>query len=68
MPVGSTWLKLKSAHLAVSASTAAYPMKPSVIREVNAWQAHRNDQRRTIEWTFTRQDADRKMSKHYVSS
>jgi DDE superfamily endonuclease len=40
----------------------------TLIREVKAWQQHRNDQRRTIEWTFTRQDADRKMGKHYVSS
>jgi hypothetical protein len=36
-------------------------------REVNAWQRRRNAERRCIEWTFTRQDADRKMSRHYVS-
>ncbi len=35
--------------------------------EVNAWQAARNAQRRTIEWKFTRQDADRKLGRHYVS-
>jgi hypothetical protein len=34
--------------------------------EVAAWQAERNAQRRTIEWKFTRQDADRKLSRHYV--
>ena len=28
--------------------------------EVAAWQRHRNDQRKIFEWTFTRQDADRK--------
>lgn len=39
-----------------------------MIREVNAWQKHRNSQRCTIDWTFTRHDADRKMGKHYVSS
>ena len=36
-------------------------------REVNAWQRRRNAERRCIEWTFNRQDADRKMSRHYVS-
>lgn len=36
-------------------------------REVNAWQRKRNNERRCIEWTFTRQDADRKLSRHYVS-
>ena len=35
--------------------------------EVAAWQRERNAQRRTIEWKFTRQDADRKLGRHYVS-
>jgi hypothetical protein len=34
--------------------------------EVDAWQADRNEQRRTIERKFTRQDADRKIARHYV--
>jgi hypothetical protein len=38
-----------------------------VTREVSAWQQRRYTQRRGIEWTFTRQDADRKLSRHYVS-
>jgi len=39
----------------------------TMISEVAAWQRHRNIERRGIEWTFTRQDADRKLAKHYVS-
>lgn len=35
--------------------------------EVDAWQQARNAERRTIEWSFTRQDADRKLGRHYVS-
>lgn len=35
--------------------------------EVDAWQFDRNEQQRTIEWKFTRQDADRKLGRHYVS-
>lgn len=35
--------------------------------EVDQWQHVRNAERRTIEWTFTRQDADRKLGRHYVS-
>jgi hypothetical protein len=35
-------------------------------REVAAWQRKRNAQRRGIAWTFTRQDADRKLCRHYV--
>ncbi|OGB13559.1 MAG: transposase [Burkholderiales bacterium RIFCSPLOWO2_12_67_14] len=34
--------------------------------EVDAWQQARNAAQRTIEWTFTRQDADQKLSRHYV--
>ena len=40
---------------------------PGALRvEVNAWQCARNALQRTIEWKFTRQDADRKLSQHYV--
>ncbi len=35
--------------------------------EVAAWQRRRNAARCGIEWTFTRKDADRKLSRHYVS-
>jgi hypothetical protein len=35
--------------------------------EVAAWQRRRNRERRRIEWTFTRQDADRKLGRHFVS-
>lgn len=34
--------------------------------EVDAWQQARNALQRTIEWKFTRQDADHKLSRHYV--
>ena len=35
--------------------------------EVAAWQQARNEEWRTIEWRFTRQDADLKLGRHYVS-
>ena len=35
--------------------------------EVDAWQQARNVEARTIDWKFTRQDADRKLGRHYVS-
>ena len=40
--------------------------RDTVRREVHAWQHRRNADRRGIEWTFTRQDADRKLARHYV--
>jgi DDE superfamily endonuclease len=35
--------------------------------EVLAWKQRRNQERRTIEWKFSRQDADKKLSRYYVS-
>lgn len=35
--------------------------------EVLAWEQRRNQARCRIEWKFTRQDADRKLARHYVT-
>lgn len=35
--------------------------------EVTRWVKERNKDKFTIEWKFTRQEADKKLSKHYVS-
>jgi hypothetical protein len=35
-------------------------------REVNAWTEKRNEQKKIINWKFTREKADKKMSKYYV--
>lgn len=34
--------------------------------EVGAWTKRRNEQKKKIEWKFTRKNADEKMSKYYV--
>jgi DDE superfamily endonuclease len=39
----------------------------TLVTEVAAWQKRRNAARCGIEWSFTRRDADRKLSRHYVS-
>jgi hypothetical protein len=41
--------------------------RASARREVSAWQRRRNIERRCIDWTFTRQEADRRLGRHYVS-
>jgi hypothetical protein len=35
--------------------------------EVLAWEQRRNQERRRIEWKFSRQAADQKLSRHYVA-
>jgi hypothetical protein len=34
---------------------------------VTAWEQRRNEERRRIEWKFNRQEADQKLSRHYVA-
>jgi len=38
-----------------------------LIREVEAWENRRNKQKKKIDWRFTRRNADKKLSRHYVS-
>jgi hypothetical protein len=38
----------------------------TLTREVTAWTKRRNDQEKKINWKFTREKADKKLSKYYV--
>jgi len=38
-----------------------------LVSEVAAWQHRRNVEKHGIQWKFTRQDADRKLGRHYVT-
>lgn len=68
-PKHASWLNM--AEIEISALSRQcldrrLPDEATLIQEVAAWEKHRNIQRCTIDWTFTRQDADKKLSKHYV--
>lgn len=41
--------------------------KEFLINELTAWTKRRNKDKKKIEWKFTRQEADRKLSKKYVT-
>lgn len=41
--------------------------RETIERELSARQQRRNQEHRTIEWTFTRQFADQKLGSHYAS-
>ena len=43
------------------------PDRDTLITEVDAWQLRRNADKKGIAWSFTRQDADEKMARHFVS-
>jgi hypothetical protein len=38
-----------------------------IAKEVAAWQPRRNAEKRKIEWRFTRQKADEKLGRHYIT-
>lgn len=70
-PKHASWLNMAEIEIAALSRQCLdrrLPDEATLISEVRAWQNHRNAQRRTIEWTFTRQDADRKLGNHYASS
>ena len=69
-PKHASWLNM--AEIEIGALTRQcldrrWPDQDTLRREVRAWEHRRNAQHRTIEWTFTCQDADRKLGDHYVS-
>jgi hypothetical protein len=69
-PKHASWLNMAEIEIGVldrQCLDRRLPDSATMIREVAAWLQRRNAQRRGIEWTFTRQDADRKLAQHYVS-
>ena len=40
--------------------------RETLARQVMAWTSRRNHQQKKIEWKFTKEKADKKLSKHYV--
>lgn len=69
-PKHASWLNIAEIEIAALTRQCLQrrlPDQDTLRSEVYAWQRRRNAERRTIEWTFTRQDADRKLRRHYVS-
>jgi hypothetical protein len=69
-PKHASWLNMAEIEISILARQCLARRlsdHASARREVKAWQQRRNAERRGIDWTFTRQDADRKLSSHYVS-
>jgi len=69
-PKHASWLNMAEIEIGISSRQCLdrrIPTPKLLETEVDAWQTDRNAHGRTIEWKFTRQDADRKLSRHYVS-
>ena len=69
-PKHASWLNMAEIEIGIldrQCLDRRLPDRATLASEVDAWQRRRNDEQRCIEWTFSRQDADLKMSRHYVS-
>lgn len=69
-PKHASWLNMAEIEIGILARQCLdqrVPDMTTLTREVDHWQRRRNSERRTIQWSFTRQDADRKLGRHYVS-
>lgn len=69
-PKHASWLNMAEMEISImdrQCTGGRIESKEKLKADLKAWANQRNKNKNTIEWTFTRQDADRKLSKHYVS-
>jgi hypothetical protein len=69
-PKHASWLNMAEIEIGImdrQCTGCRLPNEQTLRSEVAEWTDRRNQARSTIDWKFTRQDADRKLSRHYVS-
>lgn len=69
-PKHASWLNMAEIEINImdrQCTGGRIESKEKLESSLSAWTKRRNENRCTIDWKFTRQDADKKLSKHYVS-
>lgn len=69
-PTHASWLNMAEIEIGIldkQCLNERMATEEKLVSEVAAWQKRRNQQRKTIDWSFTRHDADKKLGKHYVA-
>ena len=69
-PKHASWLNMAEIEIGIldrQCLDRRLPNRAALVAEVDAWQLRRNADQRGIAWSFTRQDADKKLARHYVS-
>jgi hypothetical protein len=67
-PKHGSWLNMAEIEIGImnrQCLDRRIPTKKMLARELAAWEKERNRRRNKIVWKFTKQDADRKLGKHY---
>ena len=68
-PKHASWLNMAEIEIGILERQCLGRRMPNdgvLTAEVAAWQSRRNEAKAGIQWKFTRQDADKKLSRHYV--
>jgi hypothetical protein len=69
-PKHASWLNMAEIEIGIldrQCTCRRLGDEPRLRAEVQAWEQRRNQERCRIDWKFTRQDADRKLSRHYIT-
>jgi hypothetical protein len=69
-PKHASWLNIAEIEINVMDTECTgrrIGSKYRLIQKLDAWVTSRNEQKKKIKWKFTKQDADKKLSKHYVT-
>jgi hypothetical protein len=69
-PKHASWLNMAEIEINImdrQCTGARIESKEKLNTQVQQWAKNRNKTQATIEWKFTRQQADKKLSKHYVA-
>jgi len=69
-PKHASWLNLAELELGImerQCTGRRFDTVEQLDTELCAWQQRRNAAKATINWTFTRQDADKKLGLHYIT-
>ena len=69
-PIHASWLNVAEIEIGVMDAECTERRirdKETLSKEVRAWMSRRNKQKKKIEWRFTKQKADEKLSKYYVT-
>jgi len=69
-PAHASWLNVAEIEIGVmdtECTERRIKSKKMLEQEVKSWTERRNKQRKKINWTFTKQKADKKLGKYYVS-
>lgn len=68
-PAHGSWLNMAEIEIGIldkQCLNRRIAAAETLITEVSAWKTKRNRKRKTIDWSFTKEQADKKLGKHYT--